>query len=74
VVVRVKSSEITLRRPKSATQARPSLFIRILVLGSGKLWCERVTAGLNTHPFEISVDYPLVVHIDQARSGVSQLR
>jgi len=34
----------------------------------------RVVRGSETYPFEITMNYPLVMHIDQPLSDVSQLQ
>ena len=58
---------------KPVKQARPMLSIRMFGLRLGELhpWWPR---GSETYPFEIPVDYSLVVYIDQSARDVSQLQ
>ena len=46
----VGSSEAIVSRPKSVKQAWPLLFIRIFVLGLGKLECKRLVVGFENIP------------------------
>ena len=60
---KVCGSDINVIKLKSDIQARPSLLTRTLALGTHEPVPEVIGAS-KTYPFEIPVDYPLVVHID----------
>ena len=71
--ITVDWSETTVSRLKSAKQARPMWLIRTFVLKPDES-CAAVTTGPETYSFEIPVDYPLFMHIDQPPGDVSELQ
>lgn len=67
------SSGINVIRLRPARQARPSLLIKMLDLGTGSVICGRRTMNVATYPVEVSVNYSLTMHVNQPLGDIRKL-